>query len=236
LAWPPRPGLEGTGSYGAGLAGYLGDQQVRVVEVDRPDRRTRRQRGKSDPIDAEAAARAALAGVATAVPKRRDGIVEAIRVSRTARSGASKARTAAINQLTALVVTAPAAVREVLDGRPVSVLITSCARLRPDQTGLTDRAHASKAALQAITHRIRLLEVEITWPTSGWRSWSVPGAGRARGLGAGGCVPQFSLGGTYLYVGLIEEAVKLAALWLLVAVAGRGRMAQSAAYAGQRMR
>jgi hypothetical protein len=51
-----------------------------VVEVDRPDRRTRRQRGRSDPIDAEAAARAVLAGTATAVPKRRDGIVEAIRV------------------------------------------------------------------------------------------------------------------------------------------------------------
>jgi transposase len=47
-------GVEGTGSYGAGLAGYLLDQQVRVVEVGRPDRRTRRQRGKSDPIDAEA--------------------------------------------------------------------------------------------------------------------------------------------------------------------------------------
>jgi hypothetical protein len=73
-------GAEGTGSYGAGLAGYLLDQQVRVVEVDRPDRRTRRQRGRSDPIDAEAAARAVLAGTATAVPKRRDGIVEAIRV------------------------------------------------------------------------------------------------------------------------------------------------------------
>src|SRR5512133_3426180 len=49
-------GVEGTGSYGAGLARYLADQQVRVVEVDRPDRRTRRQHGKSDPIDAEAAA------------------------------------------------------------------------------------------------------------------------------------------------------------------------------------
>jgi transposase len=77
-------GVEGTGSYGAGLARYLLEQQVRVVEVDRPDRRIRRQRGRSDPIDAEAAARAVLAGVATAAPKRRDGIVEAIRVLRTA--------------------------------------------------------------------------------------------------------------------------------------------------------
>jgi transposase len=92
-------GVEGTGSYGAGLAGYLLDQRVVVIEVDRPDRRMRRQRGKSDPIDAEAAARAVLAGVATAPAKRRDGIVESIRALRAARSGAIKARTAAINQL-----------------------------------------------------------------------------------------------------------------------------------------
>jgi transposase len=158
-------GVEGTGSYGAGLACYLGDRQVRVVEVDRPDRRTRRQRGKSDPIDAEAAARAVLAGTATAVPKRRDGIVEAIRALRTARRGASKARTAAINQLKALLVTAPAPVREALEAledRSVSVLITTCARLRPDQAGLADPLQASKAALQAVAKRIQLLEAEIT--------------------------------------------------------------------------
>jgi transposase len=154
-------GVEGTGSYGAGLARYLLDQQVRVVEVNRPDRRTRRQHGKSDPIDAEAAARAVLAGTATAAPKRRDGIIEAIRVLRTARRGASKARTAAINQLKALLITAPAPVREALEDLPASVLITTCARLRPDQTLLADPLHASKAALQAIAHRIQLLEAEL---------------------------------------------------------------------------
>jgi transposase len=154
-------GVEGTGSYGAGLAGYLLDQQVRVVEVDRPDRRTRRQRGRSDPIDAEAAARAVLAGVATAAPKRRDGIVEAIRVLRTARSGAVKARTAAINQLKALLVTAPASLREALDGRSTPALVGACARLRPDQTVLADPAQATKAALQAVAQRIQLLEAEI---------------------------------------------------------------------------
>jgi hypothetical protein len=45
-------GVEGTSSYGAGLAQVLADQQVRVFEVSRPDRRARRQRGTSDPIDA----------------------------------------------------------------------------------------------------------------------------------------------------------------------------------------
>jgi transposase len=83
-------GVEGTGSYGAGLTRFLLDRGINVVEVDRPDRRTRRQRGTSDPIDAEAAARAVLAGVATAPAKRRDGIVESIRALRAARAGAIK--------------------------------------------------------------------------------------------------------------------------------------------------
>ncbi len=69
-------GVEGTGSYGAGLARYLRANGVNLVEVDRPDRRTRRRRGKSDPIDAEAAARAALSGVAGGVPKTGTGPVE----------------------------------------------------------------------------------------------------------------------------------------------------------------
>jgi transposase-like protein len=62
-----RVGMEGTSSYGAGLAAALTGHGVELVEVNRPARTTRRARGKSDPIDAEAAARAGLAGVATAV-------------------------------------------------------------------------------------------------------------------------------------------------------------------------
>lgn len=72
--------MQGTGTYGAGLARHLRREGVKVVEVDRPDRKTRRLRGKSDPVDAEAAARAVLAGTATGTPKTRDGVVEAMRV------------------------------------------------------------------------------------------------------------------------------------------------------------
>jgi transposase len=85
--------VEGTGCYGAGLARYLAEVEVPVVEVNRPNRQRRRRRGKSDPTDAEAAARAVLAGEATATPKTRIGIVESIRVLRLARSSAVKART-----------------------------------------------------------------------------------------------------------------------------------------------
>jgi transposase len=166
-------GVEGTGSYGAGLACYLGDQQVRVVKVDRPDRRTRRQRGKSDPIDAEAAARAVLAGTATAAPKRRDGIVEAIPVLRTARRGASKARTAAINQLKALLVTAPAPVREALDDLSTSALVTTCARSDPRKLVWPTRCLPPRQRCKRSPAASSCSRPSSTWQTSGWRSWSV---------------------------------------------------------------
>lgn len=64
-----RVGVEGTGSWGAGLARYLTGEEIEVVEVDRPNRQLRRLRGKSDPVDAEAAARAALAARRTGTPQ-----------------------------------------------------------------------------------------------------------------------------------------------------------------------
>lgn len=91
-----RVGVEGTGTYGAGLARFLAAAGIEVVEVDRPDRRLRRRRGKSDPVDAEAAARAALNGEAKGTPKARTGPVEAIRALRVARRSAMKARTQAL--------------------------------------------------------------------------------------------------------------------------------------------
>lgn len=104
-------GVEGTGDYGAGLARYLHEQNVEVLEVPRPDRGLRRQRGKGDPIDAEAAARTLLTGRASGAPKLADGPIEAIRVLRVTRLGAVKAKTAAINTLRAMVITAPDALR-----------------------------------------------------------------------------------------------------------------------------
>jgi len=62
-------GIEGTGSYGAGLSRFLTARGYTVVEVNRPDRSVRRRNGKSDPTDAEMAARAVLAGVARTTPK-----------------------------------------------------------------------------------------------------------------------------------------------------------------------
>lgn len=91
-------GVEGTGSYGAGLARHLAAAGVRVVEVDCPDRQERRRSGKSDPLDAVSAARAALSRKAKGAPPGRDGTVEAIRALRVAKRSARGERTRSVNQ------------------------------------------------------------------------------------------------------------------------------------------
>lgn len=79
-----RVGIEGTGSYGAGLARHLGAAGVNVVEINRPNRQLRRRHGKSDAVDAEAAARSVLAGNAAGTPKSSTGMVEGLRALRVA--------------------------------------------------------------------------------------------------------------------------------------------------------
>jgi hypothetical protein len=155
-------GVEGTGTYGAGLARHLAAQDVVVIEVDRPDRTTRRRQGKSDPIDAIAAARAVLAGTATGAPKTRTGPVEAIRALRVARRGAVKARTAALNQLHGLLTAAPEPLRAELVGLRTGELVDRCAGFRVDATRLLEPTVGTKAALRAIARRVQALQEEIT--------------------------------------------------------------------------
>jgi transposase len=156
-----KVGVEGTGTYGAGLARFLAEQGVEVVEVDRPDRKTRRRQGKSDPIDAIAAARAVLSGTATGTPKTRTGPVEAIRALRVARRGAVKARTAALNQLHGLLASAPEPLRADLVALSTGELVDRCAGFRVDHTRLLEPTAATKAALRAIARRVQLLQEEI---------------------------------------------------------------------------
>lgn len=125
-----RAGVEGTGTYGAGLARVLRDHEIEVLEVNRPDRATRRSRGKSDPTDAENAARAVLSGTATAIPKEQSGAAEAMRAASVTRRSAVKAKTQAINQLRGLLVSAPQEIRERLLKTKTADCVASCARLR----------------------------------------------------------------------------------------------------------
>ena len=141
-------GIEGTGSCGSGVARFLAGQGHTVVEVNRPDRSTRYLKGKSYPTDAEMAARAVLAGVANATPKTGQGEVEMIRMLKAAKDSAVKARTQAINQMKVLLVTAPAALRESLEGLAAGALITRCKSLRPGP--LVDPTAAAKHTLRSL--------------------------------------------------------------------------------------
>lgn len=151
-------GVEGTGSYGAGLTRFLLQQGHRVVEVNRPDRATRHRAGKSDPIDAEMAARAVLAQVATGTPKTGTGQVEMIRILKLAKDSAVKASTQAINQIKALLITAPAPLREQLSGLTTSKLLDRCAALRPGD--VTTPTAAVKHTLRLLARRTHTLRQE----------------------------------------------------------------------------
>ena len=154
-----RVGVEGTGSYGAGLARYLAAEGVEVVEVIRPNRQVRRHRGKSDPTDAEAAARAVQSGEAKGAPKSRDGAAEGLRALRAARKGAVKARTQAANQLRDLVVSAPEELRARLRPLTTERRVALAARFRPG--GLGDPLEATKAAMRSVARRYEELSEEI---------------------------------------------------------------------------
>jgi transposase len=153
-------GVEGTGSYGAGLARYLRKAGQVVLEVNRPDRAARRRRGKSDPVDAEAAARAVQAGEVTIVPKTADGQVEMLRSLRVARTTAMRARTQAVNALRSLLVTAPAELREQLRGLSAVRLVRCAATLDPGR--LTSPTAAAMLALGTLARRYQALDAEIT--------------------------------------------------------------------------
>lgn len=152
-------GIEGTGSYGAGLMRYLRDQGHRVVEVNRPDRSTRRRLGKSDPTDAEMAARAVLAGVARDQPKSGVAEVEMIRMLKSAKDSAMKSRTQAMNQIKSLIVTSPVEIRELFRGCKSAHLVSRCANMHVNK--LETPAQAAKFTLRSLARRYLLFTYEI---------------------------------------------------------------------------
>jgi transposase len=148
-----RVGVEGTGSYGVGLARYLHTEGVVVVEVDRPDRQKRRRLGKSDPIDAEAAARAALSGEARVTPKRRDGTVEQMRVLMVARRSARMQRIQTLNQLRQIVICAPEEVRVRFKDRYKTGLVSEVAAMRP-RKGSDPVTYTTHVVMRGLARRI----------------------------------------------------------------------------------
>jgi transposase len=153
-------GIEGTGSWGAGVARHLSAHGVEVREVMRPNRQHRRRHGKSDEADAIGAARAVLAGDALGTPKSQTGHVEALRLLRVARRSAMKARTQASNQIHAVVDTEPEQLRQRFVGRVTTAIVSEVAlfrrRRRPDTP-----LEAARLALRTLARRWEYLNAEL---------------------------------------------------------------------------
>jgi transposase len=156
-----RVGVEGTGSYGAGISRHLAEAGIEVLEVFRPDRTDRRRRGKSDDLDAINAARAALHDRRTTTPKTRNGLVESLRVLRLTRSTAVKSRRAALQLLRNHIVSAPDELRDQVRNLTRMQLIRTLAAWRPDTAGFRDPDCATRIALKSLARRILELDDEI---------------------------------------------------------------------------
>ena len=153
-------GVEGTGSYGVGLARYLARAGIDVVEVDRPNRQTRHRKGKSDPVDAVAAARAALSGTASGLPRRRDGNVEAIRVLMIARRSAVNTRIETLNQLRHVVFTATPEIRAKFTGLTAIAVANKAAGLKPRKSDDDPVRHMTLVTIRILGQRVQYLREE----------------------------------------------------------------------------
>jgi len=150
--------LEGAGSYGSGLCQTLSREAEWVIEFDRPTVRSARDGAKTDHLDALRAGREALGRVKWADPRAR-GSREGLRALLVARNGAQQSRTAAINELRALVLTAPVDLREELRDLSRTQLLKRCSRLRPGHQGDLE-LFGTKTALRALAQRIEVLTAE----------------------------------------------------------------------------
>jgi transposase len=152
-----RIGVEGSASYGVGFARAVTAAGMRVVEVTRAVKSTRRLKGKSDPLDAYSAARTALAGDGLATPK--DDSTVGLRALHIARRSAMKHRTAVINQIKAMLISAPDAVREKYRGLTTLKMIEAIARCRPDAQA-DPWVQSVLVAAKMLAQRVQFLEIQ----------------------------------------------------------------------------
>jgi transposase len=155
-----RVGVEGTGTYGAGLARHLAASGITVIEVDRPNRQERRRNGKSDELDAIEAARAALSRRATGHAKGGTGNVEALRALLVAKRSARSIRIRSIGQLRHLAITAPDDLRVRLTGLTSKALVAQASVLRA-RPGSDPVRHATKTAIITLARRVQAINAEI---------------------------------------------------------------------------
>jgi transposase len=149
--------IEGTGSYGAGLARFLAGRGEWVLEVGRT-RRERRSHSKTDALDALRAARSVL-GTARLASPRAAGEREALRALMVARAGALAAKKAGLCQLRALIVTCPEPLRSELRAPTRARLLRRLALVRPDRHKDAE-LRGTLIALRALARRVQALTAE----------------------------------------------------------------------------
>jgi transposase len=150
-------GIEGASSYGAGLCEHLQEAGAQVVEVERPRRRDRRT-GKSDRIDARMAAKKVLSGEGLSTP-RAPGARAGLQALLLAYRSCVGERTRLRNQVQALHVTAPVALRERIangDGAALARRLASM-RVRSD-VGVQELT--TFAVMRDLARRARALEAQ----------------------------------------------------------------------------
>lgn len=144
--------VEGTGSYGAGVTAYLVVRGEQVTEFNNPTPTA--DGAKTDTLDARRAARQTLGRRWPSTPRAR-GDREALRVLETTRKGAITARTSAINELKALLVTAPVDLRALT----TASLVAKCRRFRLGTAPISELT-ATKQAMRSAARRIHALTTE----------------------------------------------------------------------------
>ena len=152
--------IEGAASYGRGLTAALARADEWVVEFDWARQKASKDGAKSDELDAIRAAREVLGRAKLNVPRAHDGHREALRVHHVARAGAVRARTAAINELKALVVTAPDELRSDLRNLTTRQLVATCAGFRSSRSRTVSR-QGTQLTMRALAQRIGHLNDEI---------------------------------------------------------------------------
>jgi hypothetical protein len=152
--------IEGTASYGRGLTAALSRCGEWVIEFDRATQKPARDGSKTDELDAIRAARETLGREKLASPRAHQGFREALRVHAVARETAVRARTAAINELKAFVVTADDTLRAELRGLRTPGLVKRCCGFRHSPNRSIDQ-QCTRAVMRAVARRICHLNDEI---------------------------------------------------------------------------
>ena len=150
--------VEGSGSYGAGACAHLAAGGEWVIEFSHPRTAATSDGAKTDTLDAIRAAREALGRADLAIPRAR-GHREALRVLETTRRGAQTAKTAAINELKALIISAPVDLRDQLRDLTTAAQVAACVAFRLPKEPLNELT-ATKQALRSLARRIKALTAE----------------------------------------------------------------------------